>query len=102
MTIHLLTQWPISTRPLVACFERPLTLHDALSSLQSGPIADGYRIKRLTLSEFQVLWELWGRIQGLQEKWAARFLAGYETDSGSIRRRFDSALAKKSNDREAA
>ena len=77
-------------------------LHDALCTLQSGPIADAYRIKRLSSAEFQVLWERCGRIPGLRERWTARFLAGYETDAESIRRKFNATLAKKSNDREAA
>ena len=77
-------------------------LHDALSRPPAGPVAGAYRVKRLSRSEFEIVWQRWGRIPGLQKRWAARFSAGYEADAESIRRRFNVALAKRDIDREAA
>jgi len=78
-------------------------LHRALRNPSCVLVADAYHVKRLSRSEFETMWRRWGRTPGLQERWAARFSAGYEVDAESIRRKFDLALAEENGTaREAA
>jgi hypothetical protein len=63
-------------------------LHAALATLSTGPVSEKFRVKRLTLPEFRVVWKSWGREDGEQERWSSRFSAGYDADSKSIRQRF--------------
>ncbi len=66
-------------------------LHEALSEPPAGPVADAYRVKRLSRCQFETVWRSWGRIPGSQTRWAARFSAGHEADAASIRNRFNVA-----------
>ena len=78
-------------------------LHDALARPTAGPpVAEAYRVRHLSRSEFDTVWQGWGSVPGLRERWAARFSAGYEADAESIRRRFSVALAGRGTDRDAA
>ncbi len=77
-------------------------LHAALATLSTGPVAEKFRVKRLTLPEFRVVWKSWGTIAGRQESWTARFSGGYEADSKSIRQRLIVALGGSAAEAEAA
>lgn len=77
-------------------------LHDALSRPPSGPVADKYRVKRLSQSEFETVWQNWGRTPGLQDKWAARFSAGCVADAEPSTHIVSVSAAKRDADREAA
>lgn len=67
-------------------------LHAALAMLPGGPVPEPWRVKRLSLPEFRIAWESWDREEGLQDRWAARFSAGYDADAKSIRQRLIAAF----------
>ncbi|MCH8047171.1 MAG: hypothetical protein IID44_26005 [Planctomycetes bacterium] len=77
-------------------------LHAALATLSTGPVSEKFRVKRLTLPEFRVVWKSWGREEGVQERWSARFNAGYDADSKSIRQRLFVALGGSAAEAKAA
>ena len=85
MTMDADTIYPLY-REYITC------LHAALATLPSGPVSERWRVKRLTLLEFRIVWKHWGTIDGRQESWSARFSAGYEADAESIRGRIEAAL----------
>ena len=62
-------------------------LHEALSKPPAGPVAEAYRVKRLSRSEFELAWQRWGAIPGLQERWVAQFSAGCQAHAKSMLRK---------------
>ena len=77
-------------------------LHAALATLSTGPVSEKFRVKRLSLPQFRVVWESWRREEGLQDRWTARFSAGYAADAKSIRQRLAAALEGSSMETKAA
>ena len=72
-------------------------LHCALSMGPNRPVAEAYRVKRLSLEEFCIVWERWGETPDLQESWATRFSRGYVADARANLKRFNAVLANETS-----
>ena len=77
-------------------------LHNTLSRPPLGPVADKYRVKRLSPSEFETVWQRWGHTPGLQDTWAARFSADCGADAAPSQQNVSVCSAKTDSTREAA
>ena len=76
-------------------------LHQNLDAIRDPSIPEPDRPSLLSLEDFCVMWERWGRQDGLQERWLHRFVTGYERDVAETKERLAQVLGVSLTERSA-
>jgi len=77
-------------------------LDEALTRPGGPEVSERYRMRQMSLAEFDTCWRQLGRFPGRQEALAAKLNRGYMVEAAEIRQQFEAALEGKGRERTAA